>query len=215
MKKNIIHEVIQYAVIAGTFAFGMIMSDALPALVPSHWNMAGEIDGYSAKTFVIWFFPALILGMKVLFSFLKKMDPKRENYALFERSWKNLETTIIVFFGYIHMISLLAALGVVSDASRFIMFGMGAFFLILGNYMGKIRQNYFIGFKLPWTIASEDNWNKTHRLAGKTMVLAGIVIALSSFADPYLRVVAFIGAMIGGFVVPCVYSYLIHRKAKR
>ncbi len=215
MKKNIIHEVIQYAVIAGTFAFGMIMSDALPALVPSHWNMAGEIDGYSAKTFVIWFFPALILGMKVLFSFLKKMDPKRENYALFERSWKNLETTIIVFFGYIHMISLLAALGVVSDASRFIIFGMGAFFLILGNYMGKIRQNYFIGFKLPWTIASEDNWNKTHRLAGKTMVLAGIVIALSSFADPYLRVVAFIGAMIGGFVVPCVYSYLIHRKAKR
>lgn len=214
MKKNIIHEIIQWAAIIAAFAFGFLMKDALPSIIPSHWNAAGQIDGYSPKMFAIWFFPTIIVGIKILFGVMKRIDPKKEKYALFEKSWKSLETIMIVFFAYIHIVSLFAALQWISDASRFIVLGMGIFFILLGNYMGKIRQNYFIGFKLPWTLADEDNWNRTHRLAGKTMVIAGMVIVISAFAVPYLRVFAFIAAMIGGFLAPCVYSYVISRKAK-
>lgn len=102
--------------------------------------------------------------MVILFQFLPKMDPKRENYPKFEKTWEIFQFSLLIFFAYAYFITIFAALDPSLNVNKSIMLGIGALFVIIGNYMGKIRKNYFIGFRLPWTLDNEEAWNKTHRL---------------------------------------------------
>jgi len=77
--------------------------------------------------------------------------------------------------------------------------------------MGKLRQNYFIGYKLPWTLNNEEVWNKTHRLAGKCMMLAGLIFIINAWLK-VLPLPVFIGAMIIMVIIPMIYSYVIFKK---
>ena len=113
----------------------------------------------------------MILGMIVLFWFLPKLDPKKENYEKFGKAWEVFQFAIIGFTAYIHIISLIMAMHPEYSMSPFMFGGLGVFFIILGNFMGKIRRNYFVGIKTPWTIDNEEVWNKTTRLSGWLWVL--------------------------------------------
>ncbi|MDI6879927.1 MAG: SdpI family protein [Desulfitobacteriaceae bacterium] len=200
-----------------SFVPGLVLYGQLPERMPSHWNVYGQVDGYSSKAFATLFFPGLNLGMYFLFLVLPRLDPKRKNYALFTSSYNVVRWAIHVFLILIYLVIVVSALRLTQgqptlDVSRLVPIGVSVLFIILGNYMGRFRHNYFIGIRNPWTLANEQVWQKTHRLGGKLFVLVGVLGIISVFLNPMLRFGLFMGGVVALLVVTTVYSYWIYRK---
>jgi uncharacterized membrane protein len=125
--------------------------------------MAGEADGWGTKTFQAIFLPLMILGMYLLFKFLPRVDPKRKNYPNFATAYKVIQMAIIAFFVILFIATSFINLGYQISVSWLVTNIIGLMFIVIGNYFGKIRNNYFVGIKTPWTLANEEVWNKTQQ----------------------------------------------------
>ena len=191
---------------------GIALWGELPERVPTHFNFQGVPDGWSGKPFAVFGLPLFLLGVQLLCAFAVFHDPKAANVGGKIRSltlWicpaVSLFTAAMI---YPH------AMGYPVNINLFAMLLTGALFVVIGNYLPKCRQNYTIGIKLPWTLADEDNWNRTHRMAGPLWVAGGFLVildALLQFAGPYL----FAGVLTLIAVAPVVYSaalYVAKRK---
>ena len=143
---------------------GLFLWNKLPDTLATHWGSDGTANGWSSKTFSVFGMPLILTAIHVLCLFVTLNDPKKKNIH---------KKTMALIFWLVPVISLLAncstyliALGVDFSIEIFISALIGVFFIVLGNYMPKLQQNYTIGIKLPWTLNSEENWNRTHRLGG-------------------------------------------------
>lgn len=190
---------------------GFLVLPILPDIMPVHWNLIGQVDGWMPKTQVVWFWPLLIAALWILFQLLPKFDPKKDKYALFQPEWEIMQTGLIGFFAYLQLITFYIALHPAVSLLPLMFIGLGALFILMGNYMSKIRQNYFIGIRLPWTLADEENWNKTHRYASWCFVMAGILTLIEAYAIWYAPAVIF-GSILLAVLLPCVYSFLLFKK---
>ncbi|NDK08777.1 DUF1648 domain-containing protein, partial [Candidatus Gracilibacteria bacterium] len=192
---------------------GAYFFNLLPDTVPIHWDFEGKPDRMGSKLMHLIMFPIISLGLVLLFSFLPKLDPKKENYDKFGTAWEIFQFSILGFFFYIYLVSIFIILNPEYNISTFMMAGVGVLFIVLGNYMGKIRQNYFVGIKLPWTLANEEVWNKTHRFGGKMFMLAGLMFIVNAY---FLRQVVgvFVVAISLAVIAPIVYAYLVFKKIK-
>ncbi|PKM88504.1 MAG: hypothetical protein CVU87_07370 [Firmicutes bacterium HGW-Firmicutes-12] len=198
--------------ILATLAFGIYLYPQLPDKIPTHWNIQGEVDGWSGKTFGVFFFPLLNLILYPLMIILPRIDPRRQNYLHFSKAYTVIRITLHSFFAIIYVITLLVALGYPLEISFIVKFFVSLLFAVLGNYMGKIKHNYFVGIKTPWTLANEEVWVKTHRLAAPLWVAAGILgMFLSFFPQVWASYIMF-GSFIVIGVVPMVFSYLFYRQ---
>jgi uncharacterized membrane protein len=195
-----------------TFLVSFIVYPQLPQFIPMHWNIRGNVDSYWPKSIGAWFNPVLMLGMLILFQVLPQFDPKREKYKLFKREWEIMQTGMIGFFAYLHLVILYISMHPDVQLLPFMFTGLGSLFILMGNYMSKIRQNYFIGIKIPWTLANEDNWNKTHRFASWCFVIVGIVTIIEAFVIWYAPIVVF-GGILLTVILPMIYSFLLYKKA--
>lgn len=197
------------------FLLSLILSvGAFPFLdrqIPIHWGANGQIDGYGSK-FWVFLEPALILFLWFLMDWLKKIDPKRSFYSMFDREYRQFKMALCLFLFAVQIFTLAAALGIQLKIEQWIPFLVGIFFTFIGNMMPKIKPNYFLGIKTPWTIANDTVWFKTHRLAGKIWFFGGLIMALSVFLPDYFYVAAIITVIVILVVVPMLYSYLIYRK---
>lgn len=198
--------------ILATLAIGLYLYPQLPAKVPTHWNFKGQVDGWSSKTFAVWFFPLLNLGLYFMMLLLPKIDPRRDNYARFAGAYKVFRLILSFFFALIYMAALLAGLGYPLRIDFFVRFSISLLFLVLGNYMGKIQPNYFVGIKTPWTLANEEVWRKTHRFAGPLWVGAGAAGVLLSFFQAAWSATLMITLFVLMGLVPVVYSYLLFKR---
>lgn len=210
MKKSLICKIL---IVLVAFLVWVYFYPKLPDIVPIHWWFDGIPDRTGSKTLHIFLFPLLITVMLLVFSFLPKLDPKKENYEKFWTVWEIFQFSIVWFFLYIYIVSNFVILYPEYNISRFMMFGIGILFIILGNYMGKLRQNYFVWIKLPWTLADEQVWNKTHRFWGKMFLLWGLLFLFNAF---FLWQTAwiFMLALCSVLFAPIIYSYIIFKKKK-
>ena len=183
----------------------------LPAQIPSHWNLYGQIDGYLPKSIGAWLLPGLNLVLLVLFNLLPRLDPFQKKYRRFAREWEIIQFIFIVFFTYLHFLTFYFAFYPQAEFTRFMFPGLGLFFILLGNYLSKIQRNTLVGFKLPWTLADKENWRKTHLYAAWSLVIAGLAIFLESFLNllPPAMIFAF---LMAAFLLPCLYSFLLFKK---
>src|ERR1043166_6580261 len=111
--------------------------------------------------------PLMNVGLYFLFMILPKIDPRKKNYELFESKYRVIRVILHAFFNFAFFVTIFYALGYHFNLSMLIMYGVLCLFLILGNYMGNIRPNFFMGIRTPWTLSSETVWMKTHRLTAK------------------------------------------------
>lgn len=202
---------LQICIVLSMLCVGWFLYDRLPEQIPVHWNVEGEVDNYTSKLKGVLLLPLINLLMVILFPIFKKIDPKREKYATFQRPWLIIQTVLVLFFAYIYFVSLYLALNPYMSVEPFIFGGLGVLFIVIGNYLGKIRQNYFMGIRTPWTLNNEEVWNKTHRVAGWSFVIGGLLV----FAEAFLQwkvVYVMIFAISFAILVPVVYSYLEYRK---
>ena len=205
---------IELLLLLAMIAATVILWTSLPDQMPIHWNIAGEIDNYASKFWVAFMVPVMAIFFMLLFKVIPLIDPKKEKYKLFEKPWAAIQFGIYGFMTYMHFLTLYLSINQEADIVKFILPGIGILFILLGNYMSKVRQNYFVGIKTPWTLNNEDVWNKTHRIAGLFFVLTGIIFLLEAFIQLYLLPV-FIITFVLMIFVPVIYSYLIFKKLKK
>ena len=191
---------------------GLLLWNQLPEYMTIHWGADGAADGTGGKAFVVFALPAIMAAVNVLCFLGMCLDPKQAN--------QNQKAMAIIFW-IMPMISLgccgmmyAIALGKAVDALLLMPLVMGVLFLIIGNYMPKIKQNATLGIKIYWTLHNEENWNKTHRLAGKVSVSAGLVVLLSMLLPAKFMILVLLAATLAMVLVPMGYSYWIYRQHK-
>ena len=186
---------------------GLLLWNRLPEQMPTHWNAQGVIDGWSSKPFAVFGLPGILLAAQWLCVLGTSADPKKANHP--EKVLHLVLWIIPVLSVVLLSITYAAALGKQVRIEVILPVLIGLIFTIIGNYMPKCRQNYTIGIKIPWTLESEENWNKTHRFAGILWVICGIAIMLSGI---FGGVWIFLGVVILMVAAPVIYSYILHRK---
>ena len=192
---------------------GFLLWDKLPAEMATHFNAQGEADGWSSKSFTVFGLPAILFGFHWLCLLGSNADPKNKNY-----SEKLLQLVfwicplISVLFG---VISYGTALGMEFKVDKIMLILVGVVFIVIGNYMPKCKQNYTMGIKLPWTLNDEENWNKTHRMAGKLWVITGFLCMLCILVPTIVMVVTFIIILVVSTMIPTIYSYLLYKNKQK
>ena len=177
----------------------------MPDVVPLHYNISGAPDRMGSK-YWMYLFDLLPLAVYGLMSITKKIDPRKENL---EKS-SNYELMKYLVTGLILGITVVAT-GRVFFKELSVRTGLliiiGVFFVMIGNYMPRIRQNYFMGIKTPWAIHDENNWKATHRIGGMTYVLMGLLFIVSAFLTGTLSFIIMIISLLLSTVFVYVYSY--------
>lgn len=198
------------ALCALSFCIQLVLYPSLPETVPIHWNAAGEVDGWSGKISAL-LLGLLPFGMTILFAALPKLDPKRENYQKHMKIYQPICGLFVLFFIGMVWVVMLSALDFQLPVGGLISAGLGIVFIILGNFMPRIRLNYTFGIRLPWTLENETVWYKTHRVAGGWFMAAGVVFGVSGFlpaAVCWIGIVAVLAVAVG----TSVYSWVIYKR---
>jgi uncharacterized membrane protein len=200
------------------FIYAAYLYPSLPEIIPTHFNIKGEADGFGGKD-SIYLGPS-IMGMASLFTYffltyIKKIDPKR---------YEQIEDGLFQKFGFFTVLFLTALSMVILyttthqgiSIEKLLFPLMGLAFAGMGLYMPKIKQNYFAGFKLPWTLDNEDNWNATHKIAAKVWLYGGVIqfIAGIIFSSVTSFVIFFID-MIVMVLIPTIYSYRMFKNGNK
>lgn len=188
---------------------GIICWNRLPDVMATHFGLNNEADGFSSKAFAVFGLPLVLLAVLWVGAFVTAYDPKRQNIS---------QKMFSLMLWIAPIISLVVAatmypvnLGYELDIVFFSELLLGLMFIMIGNYLPKARQNYTIGIKIPWTLANEENWNRTHRLAGYLWMICGIlmiIISLTRFVPAEWQ----IGIFLIMVLVPCIYSFWLHAK---
>lgn len=196
-------------------AIGFITYPYLPEKVPTHWNAAGEIDGWGTAFQGAFMMPLIFLGVFLLLIILPKVDPKKKNYALMGKAYSTMVLVILIFFSLLYYGTLGAALGYFDGFPSLVQIAVGALFVVIGNYMGKLKHNYFMGIKTPWTLASEEVWYRTHRMAGPFWVIGGFLFMLMSFVPEGFMTKGILIIIFGLVAIPTGYSYVIYKRLEQ
>ena len=192
------------------FIYAAYLYPSLPKIIPTHFNIKGEADGFGSKD-SIYLGPS-IMGIASLFTYffltyIKKIDPKRSE-QMEDGLFQKFGFFTVLFLTALSMVILYATSHQGISIEKLLFPMMGLAFAGIGLYMPKLKQNYFAGFKLPWTLENVDNWNATHKIAGKVWLYGGVIqffagLVFSSVAS----FVVFFIAIVVMVLVPTIYSY--------
>ncbi len=209
-----VYWIIGFLLVAAAVAAPAWLAPGLPDRIPTHWNIEGKVDGYGGK-WTLFMFPVLMVGMLVLFYFLPALSPKPFDVETFRPTYLYLMDVILGLFGYMQGVLLYTVYqgvngGGTVDLGRGFIAGIFLFFALMGNQMGKVRRNFYIGVRVPWTLASDRVWNDTHRLAAWTMFASGVVGFLLVVSGVWIVIP--IVLLIVAALTPVIYSF-VHYKA--
>ena len=196
-------------VLAG-FAYAAMVSSRLPDRIASHWDAAGRVNGTMPKPWGVFIVPLVMLFLWLLFQALPRMSPHGFEMESFATPWALLTDAILAFMLFVEVLTLRAAETRANLSPRPILAAIGLLFAVIGATLGRFSRNFFAGIRTPWTLASEEVWNRTHRLASKVFVAAGLAVAAATFLDWSLW--AILALLLLGPLVPVVYSYVIYRR---
>lgn len=185
----------------------------LPNQLPTHWNFNGEIDSYGHKSWAAFLMPGIMLAISfIIFGALPRLSPRKFEVESFRSTYGLISVLTIALLGYIHGIILWVSLDQTMEVGRVLVGGIMIFFIVMGNYMGKVRRNFWMGIRTPWTLASERVWNETHRIGAWSFVGAGILGFAFVLAN--LPLGSVIGIMIAGAFIPIIYSLVRYLQLK-
>jgi uncharacterized membrane protein len=187
---------------------------SLPASVPMHFDAHGNVNRYGSPIELL-ILPGINVLVAILLYFIPRLDPKKANIDASMPAYRWIRVFIATFFTAIFALTLATSFNPMLDVTPLIAIGLLCLFFGLGFAMPKLKQNYMIGIRLPWTLESEDNWNRTHAFAGKLWIrgsLIGIVLALI-FQSASIFIA--MGTVIVMMIWTGVYSYRIFREEKR
>jgi len=190
-------------------ALGAVYYSELPQRMAIHFDAAGVPDNYASKAFVCFGLPALMALVNLIVHVVLDSDPKRaggSQVMITIGKW-----SIPIICAILMPVTIFYALGRNVNIATIVPICVGLLFIAIGNYLPKCRQNYTVGIRLPWTLASEENWRRTHRLGGVTFIISGIVMVVSGFSSKIATgSIAAVSALT--LVAPAAYSYSMYKR---
>ncbi len=196
--------------------FAFVTADRLPAgaVLPTHWNAAGEADDFSPALEALLLPAGMVLLIAALFAFIPRLEPLQDKLAgsapVLRASWIG----ILFLFTLIELTIGLPAYGIDLPVN-IIMLGVGVLMVVLGNALPKSRPGFFVGIRTPWAILDTDNWVATHRLGGKLMLLAGIAIIIGALLlPPQWQIAVTLASVLIAAFVPFLYSWWLWERTK-
>lgn len=189
-----------------------------PERVPVHWNIAGEVDNWGSPLTAAFLFPLIIIVVYLLMLFVPYLDPKKQQYNKFRKVYHIIKLLLVLFCVAIYYLTSFNALGHNLPIGITVPILVGVLFIIVGAYMSKIKQNWFMGIRTPWTLSSQQVWDKSHRFGGKMFMLSGFLMIINGLAPVSWRIAIFIAAIlivIIGTVGGSYYFYYIEEKKKK
>jgi uncharacterized membrane protein len=205
-------EVPQWIILAGMFAGAAIAWPHAPDRIPVHWTINGQVDRYGGRFEGLLLMPLVALGIYVLMLVLPRIDPGRANYARFRGAYNAIRIALLVLFAVFYVVIQLWVWTGHADIALIAPLAMGIVSIVLGAVLGKIRPNWFVGIRTPWTLSSKVSWVRTHRAGGWLFMVVGLATIGATFISPRLAFWVLIGGLIGGTVALVIYSYVLWRQ---
>ena len=202
--------IITSIVILIPIAVGLILWNRLPETMVTNWGVGNVPNGWSSKAMAVLGLPAILLAVHWVCLFATKADPKSKNIN--PRMLDLVLWICPVLSIVLGTVTYSFSLGYEVNVQAVVTIIVGVMFVVVGNYLPKCKQSYTMGIKLPWTLSDEENWNKTHRLAGKLWVAGGIILLATSFLQSVIIMVVVLVLLV---IIPTVYSYILYRKKKK
>lgn len=184
----------------------------LPATMPIHWGANGEADGFATKINAMILTVGIMVLIYFIIAFVPRIDPRKENYKYFSKTYNILLNAVLLLFFFVNMSTILQGLGYNVPMSYIAPIMAGLVFIIIGNYLQRVRSNYFMGIRTPWTLSNETVWKKTHRLSGKLFFIGGLLILISAFLPDGYKSVIMWGSIVLCVAIPYLYSYVAYKK---
>jgi len=201
------------AVLAGT----IVAYPSLPSVVPIHWDAHGHVNGWGPKWSLFLYGPGSVLFIVLMFSALPWLSPKKFEVDSFRATYLYIMIILVAMMAYCNLLILMSALGsrggIVLDVSRAVVGGVCLLIALLGNVLGKVRRNFFVGIRTPWSIANEQVWNATHRFAARTFFVGGLLglLAVILRAPFWAPIILILIAVLS----PAVYSLVFYKQLER
>jgi uncharacterized membrane protein len=199
-------------VLVGMVLFAIAVYPRLPAEIPTHWGLNGEVNGTMPKFPGAFLLPGIAFIIWLALPALRQIDPREEHYEKFSETFWIVVNLAVLVMALIEVLSLGYALGWPVDMGRAIPALVGVLFVAIGNYLPRLRSNWWMGIRTPWTMSSERVWRETHRMAGPVFVIGGLVCLASVFTPSPVRLALPILALLVATMIPIVYSYVVWRR---
>ena len=187
----------------------------LPARLPVHWDVAGNVNGWGGKLGVAFGGLGLVFGLYLVLVLVPLIDPRRANYAKFRPTLRVVRAAVTVVMLVVWGVCLTAGMGVNAQVDRIVPAAIAVLLIVLGNLLGRIRYNWFFGVRTPWSLSSEEAWRRTHRAAGPALVLSGAIALVGAVIGGAWAAWAMVIGVGGASVFAVVYSYVAFRRTTR
>ena len=191
-------------------AVGVLLWDKLPDVVATHWGLDGEPNGWSKKWVVVFGMPVFVCALHWLCASATTWDKRNRNQN--EKVLRLLLWICPVVSWFVFGSIYAVVLGKSLNVSMIVPVFLGTMFIVIGNYLPKCKRNRTIGIKVKWTLESEENWNATHRMAGRLWVIGGLLLLAGAFLPEAVLTWWEFGLMLVLVLVPIVYSYRYSKK---
>ncbi len=208
--KNLKALIISSLITISPILAGIILWHKLPEKMPIHWNSAGEVDSYIAKPYAIFLLPFILLLLHFLCLFITQKDANNK-----EQSRKIMNITIFIcpiISIFANLATYFGALQIEFPIMKALSILFGILFIIIGNYLPKCKYNRTIGIRIPTTLKSEDNWNRTHRLGGKIFVIGGFIALICCLLPSIYLPFVLTPTLIVSAAIPIIYSVITYKK---
>jgi uncharacterized membrane protein len=208
-------EVRAFIIILATIALSYWAYPQLPSQVASHWNFQGQINGWSGKNFHSFFFPGVLIFMYLLFLVLPYLDPKKARYTEFAKVYRLMRDAIMFVLLGVFAVATFQNLNYNLNVGAIVSSLIGALMIFIGNYLGKLKRNWFIGLRTPWSLSSENVWNKTHRVGGRLFMIWGLGLIIAPWINFQIAMIIVIGGIAAIVIGINIYSFLLYRKEQK
>jgi uncharacterized membrane protein len=198
-------------IVVAMFALAAWAWPQAPASLPVHWGIDGTPDRWGGRVEGLLLMPALAAGILALTALLPRVDPGRANYAQFAGTFTFVRFVTVAFLGVMYAVSVASALGADVELGRVVPALTGGLLLALGAVLGKVRPNWFVGIRTPWTLSSKRAWTRTHRLGGWTTMASGAAVLIAALVSPAAAYVTLLVASVANVTACALYSWLVWR----
>ena len=199
----------------GALIASLIFWGRLPAEVTTHWNLRGEPDGSSSRLVAALAGPGIILGLSLLFRLLPRLDPREGNYERFRDVYWLVVNGVLVWVMALHVALLASASGAAVSFEHVVALSSAVLLVVMGNSLGRVRSNWFLGIRTPWTLDNPEVWRRTHRMAAWLFVLAGIVTGVALLFPNVNPLGIALWSTVGAAIVSAVLSLIFWFQEKR
>jgi len=187
--------------------------DQLPAQIPTHWNLQGEVDDYSSRALGSMILPMVNIGVYLLLLYLPIIDPKRR-IEIDQKPIPVLRTLTVVLLLGVHSWVIASAMDAPIQSQGWMYLGLAVFFVVMGNYLRTIKPNYFIGIRVPWALEDAENWKQTHKIGSYVWVTGGLLMmvlfpffSIKTFSTIFGIIVALLA------IIPTGYSFYFYKQS--